>query len=242
MPKSLSSKLPGLWLPRLRNKSRFSTINENVWRVPRKTLTRSLVMTVTIRVATPDDAQDILAIYAPYCTSSHVSFELVAPSELQMRERIERITPQFPWLVGEIDGKVSGYVYASQHRERPAYRWAVDVAVYIAAGSHRRGLGRALYASLFAILREQGFFQAYAGITLPNPGSEGLHQAVGFQQVAVFPHVGYKIGRWLDVGWWRLQLLPETDDPAEPIPFRLIRGSTAGAAIVADCMPSIRSE
>jgi phosphinothricin acetyltransferase len=198
-------------------------------------------MTARIRVATPDDARDILAIYVPYCISSHVSFEVVAPSQHQMRERIERITPRFPWLVGEIDGTVSGYVYASQHRERAAYRWAVDVAVYIAAASHRRGLGRALYTSLFAILREQGFFQAYAGITLPNPGSEGLHRAVGFQPVAVFPHVGYKLGRWLDVGWWRLQLMPEIDDPAEPVPFSQIRGCPAVASAMAFEIPDIGS-
>jgi phosphinothricin acetyltransferase len=187
-------------------------------------------MSITIRIATPEDADALTAIYAPYCTTSHVSFEIVAPSKQQMRERIERIMPQFPWLVGEIDGKVAGYVYASQHRERAAYRWAVDVAVYISKAHHRQGLGRALYASLFDILREQGYCQAYAGITLPNPGSEGLHASVGFRPVAVFPHVGYKLGRWLDVGWWRLQLLPEIDDPAEPRSFQEIRGKPAVAA------------
>jgi phosphinothricin acetyltransferase len=197
-------------------------------------------MTASIRVATPDDAQDILAIYAPYCISSHVSFELVAPSEQQMRDRIERTTAIYPWLVGEIDGKVGGYVYASQHRERAAYRWAVDVAVYIAAEHHRRGLGRALYTSLFAILREQGYYQAYAGITLPNAGSNGLHEAVGFRKIAVFPHVGYKLGRWLDVGWWRLQLMAETAEPAEPRPFSEIRSGSAVVAALTEGTTAIR--
>jgi phosphinothricin acetyltransferase len=199
-------------------------------------------MTVQIRVATPDDADALRAIYAPYCTSSYVSFELVAPSEQQMRERIDRIAHQFPWLVGEIDGKVAGYVYASQHRERAAYRWAVDVAVYIAATNHRRGLGRALYTSLFAILRQQGYFQAYAGITLPNAGSVGLHEALGFRPVAVFPHVGFKLGRWLDVGWWRLQLLPEVDQPADPVSFGSIRGESAVTAALAEGMRSFESD
>jgi phosphinothricin acetyltransferase len=197
-------------------------------------------MTVEIRVARPEDSEAILAIYAPHCTSSHVSFEIVPPTEQQMRDRIERITGQFPWLVGQIDGNVAGYVYASQHRERAAYRWAADVAVYIAEANQRRGLGRALYSSLIAILREQGYFQAYAGITLPNSGSEGLHQSVGFQPVGVFPHVGYKLGRWLDVGWWWLQLQPEIDAPPDPLPFSAIRGGTAVEAALAEGVRNVR--
>ena len=151
-----------------------------------------------------------------------------------MRERIERISDQFPWLLAEIDGDVAGYVYASQHRERAAYRWAVDVAVYIAEDRHRQGLGRALYTTLFRILREQGYVQAYAGITLPNAGSVGLHEAVGFRHFAVFPQVGYKMGRWLDVGWWRLQLAPAVENPVDPQPFSAIRGGSTFAAALAD--------
>jgi phosphinothricin acetyltransferase len=134
---------------------------------------------------------------------------------------------------------VAGYVYASQHRERAAYRWAADAAVYIADAHQRRGLGRALYTSLFAVLREHGYFQAYAGLTLPNPGSVGLHEAVGFQPVAVFPHVGYKLGRWLDVGWWRLQLRPEIKEPADPTPFSKIRADSSIAAVLAAGTPNI---
>jgi L-amino acid N-acyltransferase YncA len=191
-------------------------------------------MTVPIRLATPDDTAGILAIYAPYCLSSHVSFETAAPSNAEMRERITRITDEYPWLVAETSGEVAGYVYASQHRARPAYRWAVDVAVYIGRAHQRRGLGRALYTSLFAILREQAYFKAYAGITMPNAGSVGLHTALGFQPVAVFPKVGYKLGRWLDVGWWQLDLQPEIENPPEPRSFRAIRQSQAVAAALAE--------
>jgi phosphinothricin acetyltransferase len=136
-----------------------------------------------------------------------------------MRERIERVMKQFPWLVCEIDGEIAGYVYACQHRERAAYRWAVDVAVYIGPKYHRRGIGQALYSVLFEILRAQGFVKAYAGVTLPNPGSVGLHEAVGFRPLAVYRGVGYKFGKWLDVGWWELDLRPQTEKPEEPIPF-----------------------
>lgn len=201
----------------------------------------SQAMTEKIRVATLDDAGAIASIYAPYCTSSHVSFEIAAPSELQMRERIQQTTTKFPWLVGEFGGNVGGYVYASQHRERAAYRWAVDVAIYIAAAYHRCGLGRALYTSLCAILREQGYFQAYAGITLPNAGSEGLHEAVGFRKIATFPHVGYKLGRWLDVGWWQLQLMTEIDEPVEPRPFVEIRGGSSVAAALTEGTAMLRN-
>jgi phosphinothricin acetyltransferase len=176
-------------------------------------------MPVKVRLATPEDARSILAVYGPYCSDSPVSFEIVPPTEQQVRERIEQITKWYPWLVAEIDGEVAGYVYATQHRERAAYRWVVEVAVYIADTYHRRGIGRALYSALFELLRAQGYFQAYAGITLPNAASVKLHQSLGFNPVGVFPYIGYKQGRWLDVGWWQLQLHPAFEHPDEPRPL-----------------------
>src|SRR6478735_8127823 len=98
-------------------------------------------MAAYIRFAQPNDAAGILAIYGPYCESTQVSFEIVAPSIEQIQERISRITADYPWLVAEIDGQVVGYVYASRHHERAAYRWSVDVAVYVSSGQQRRGVG-----------------------------------------------------------------------------------------------------
>lgn len=187
-----------------------------------------------IRIADLSDASGILAIYGPYCESTCVSFEISAPSLEHMRERIRRITAEYPWLVAEQDGEIVGYVYASPHHERAAYRWSVDVAVYIAPNYQRRGVGRALYETLFAILREQGLFKALAGITLPNPGSVGLHESVGFQPATAFSGVGYKFGRWLDVGWWQLNLQPERDSPAEPKTFDSSMSSAALSAVLAD--------
>jgi phosphinothricin acetyltransferase len=181
-------------------------------------------MAVKIRFANPDDAAGMLAIYAPFCDSSYVSFEVVAPSLSDMRERIARVTTQYPWLVGEIDAQLAAYVYASQHRERAAYRWVVDVAVYVATEHRRRRLGRALYTSLFSILRAQGYVRAYAGIALPNAESVGLHESVGFSALGVFPGVGFKLGRWLDLGWWGLDLQPATRQPAEPRPIGEVLG------------------
>src|SRR5690349_4297330 len=165
-------------------------------------------MAAHIRFAEPADAAGILAIYGPYCESTCVSFEIVAPTLEQMQERIRRITDHYPWIIAEVDGRTIGYVYASRRHERAAYRWSVDVAVYIASGQHRRGIGRILYETLFSILREQGLFKAFAGVTLPNPGSVELHESMGFRPVAVFQGVGHKFGRWLDVGWWELDLQP----------------------------------
>src|SRR5262245_54987932 len=143
-------------------------------------------MATKLRFANSDDAAGVLSIYAPFCESTVVSFEVVAPTESQMRQRIARISAEYPWLVCDIDGEVAGYAYASRHRERAAYRWGVDVAVYVGESYRRRNVGRALYASLIGILREQRFVRAYAGISLPNAASVGLHEAVGFKAVSVF--------------------------------------------------------
>jgi L-amino acid N-acyltransferase YncA len=191
-------------------------------------------MAANIRLAQPADSAGILAIYAPYCESPCVSFEVVAPSIDEMRERIAQITTGYPWLVCEIDGQIAGYVYASRHRERAAYRWAVDVAVYVAAPQQRHGLGRILYDTLFSILREQGFFKSIAGITLPNAASVGLHESMGFREAGVFRGVGYKSGRWLDVGWWQLDLQPERHSPPDPHTFSSMSGSVAIAAALAE--------
>jgi len=190
-------------------------------------------MTNTIRFAEPRDAAAILAIYTPYCEATAVSFESVPPNVEQIAERMERIASQYPWLVAEIDGRVAGYVYACPHRERGAYRWAVDVTVYVEANRHRRGIGRALYTSLLAMLRAQGFFKAYAGITLPNPASVGVHEVLGFQPVAVYRGVGYKLGQWRDVGWWQLELQPEVAEPPEPMQIAALRDAPAIAAALA---------
>jgi phosphinothricin acetyltransferase len=184
-------------------------------------------MSAFIRIAAPVDSAHIAAIYGPYCDSSPISFDIVAPTTAQMADRIERILPEYPWLVSEVDGQIAGYVYASRHRERPAYRWDVEVAVYIAPPFQRRGIGRALYTALFEVLREQNLVKAYAGITLPNPGSVGLHEGLGFTQVGVYRGAGYKLGRWLDVGWWELALRPEIPNPPEPRLFGALRESPA---------------
>src|SRR5438067_5874826 len=147
-----------------------------------------------IRLATPEDAESIAAIYAPAVTDSFISFELAAPDAAEMARRIEKTMARLPWLVCERAGVVTGFAYASAHRERPAYRWSVDVSAYVRPDARRAGVGRALYASLLALLARQQFRNAYAGIALPNDASIALHRAVGFMPVGVYRGVGYKLG------------------------------------------------
>jgi len=172
-----------------------------------------------IRLAGADDAGAVAAIYAPFVEHTPITFEAVVPDAAEMAQRIVDTLRVHPWLVCEVEGRLAGYAYATHHRTRAAYRWSVDTSVYIDPAFHRRGVGRALYARLFEILRAQGFFNAYAGITLPNPASVGLHEAVGFRPLAAYTKVGCKLGVWYDVGWWQLTLQPHVADPPDPVPF-----------------------
>jgi L-amino acid N-acyltransferase YncA len=171
-----------------------------------------------IRLATKDDASQIAAIYRPFCVDNCVSFETEAPGPDEMSARIDKIRARFPWLVDVRDGLVAGYAYASPHRERSAYRWVVEVTVYIHEKYRGKGVGRALYAELFKRLRDQGLYRAYAGILIPNPASQSFHESMGFEFVGVYKKVGYKLGAWLDVGWWVLEIQPAKDAPADPKP------------------------
>jgi L-amino acid N-acyltransferase YncA len=182
-----------------------------------------------IRLATPADAEQVLAIYTPHCETA-TSFELAAPTVGDMAGRIARVLEWHPWLVCEASGEVLGYAYASRHRERPAYRWSVETSVYVGSGHRRLGVGRALYASLLAVLPLQGYVSAFAGVTLPNPASVGLHEALGFQEVGVYRHAGYKCGAWHDVVWYQRLLQEPPEDPPAPLPLADVACTTAYAA------------
>ena len=183
-----------------------------------------------LRLATVADAAAVAEIYRPAVAERATSFELTPPDAAEMARRIERTLARTPWLVCERDGAVVGFAYASPHRERPAYQWSVEVSVYIAAAAHRGGVARALYTALFAILALQGFRTALAGVTLPNPPSVRLHEAVGFTQLGVFRNIGYKLGQWHDVAWFERPLAEPTVDPPEPRPLPEVLGEPAFAA------------
>jgi len=166
----------------------------------------------------PADAQAVQAIYAPFVSDNATSFETVVPDLAEIRRRIEARHERYPWLVFEANRGVVGYAYASAHRARQAYQWSVDVSVYVDRAFYRRGVGRALYLALFDLLRRQRFVNAYAGITLPNPSSVGLHESLGFKPIGVYRRVGFKFDRWHDVAWLHLRLREDSGPPADPSP------------------------
>ncbi|MVN75339.1 GNAT family N-acetyltransferase [Hymenobacter sp. HMF4947] len=173
-----------------------------------------------IRDATPADVAPMLAIYAPFVAGTTISFEYEVPTLADFAGRVQKVQRSLPWLVAESNGQVIGYAYASAHRERAAYQWSADSSVYVQAAHHGAGVARQLYAQLFARLTQLGYVNVYAGITQPNPRSEGFHRACGFEPVGTYRQVGYKFGQWHDVQWLAKQLRPA---PAEPVPPRAYR-------------------
>jgi L-amino acid N-acyltransferase YncA len=159
-----------------------------------------------IRRATASDAPALLAIYRPFVESTAVSFETEVPSADAFAARIAHSLAGWEWLVAERDGCCVGYAYAGTHRQRPAYRWSVEVSAYVDPAWQRQGIARQLYLELFDALAEKGFCNAYAGVALPNPGSIALHRSVGFEPIGTFRAVGRKFDRWHDVAWFQRSL------------------------------------
>jgi L-amino acid N-acyltransferase YncA len=197
-------------------------------------------MASDIRLVTAEDAADIAEIYRPFVASTPISFEIEPPDELEIQKRIDGILPTYPWLVCEQGGRVAGYAYASRHSARAAYQWSVDMSVYVHSDFQRRGIGRGLYVSLVRILRAQGFFNAYAGVTLPNPGSVGLHESIGFQAIGVYRNVGYKMGAWHDVGWWELVLQPLVAEPPPPLSVGHVQADPSWPRMLAAGLACVR--
>lgn len=176
---------------------------------------------IAIRAARPADAGPIADIYAPYVASGTISFELEPPDTRTMARRMAASDGLYPWIVateGE-DGGLLGYAYATRFRDRPAYAYVVETSIYLSGAVQGQGTGRLLYEALIGTLRAQGFTQAIGVVALPNPGSIALHEAVGFRRAGVYREVGYKQGRWIDVGIWQCALNESRVPPVEPRPF-----------------------
>jgi L-amino acid N-acyltransferase YncA len=184
-----------------------------------------------IRTATGSDAESILDIYAPYIENTSYTFETEVPTIESFQERITSYLQSWPWLVCEIGGVVAGYAYGSKHRERIAYQWSVECSVYIHDDFQRAGIGKALYRALIDLLKLQGFRNLYAVINLPNERSVAFHEKIGFEYFAVYKNVGYKLGKWKNVGWWQLQLNDYTMEPSPPIKFPQLNREVVGAIL-----------
>jgi phosphinothricin acetyltransferase len=170
-----------------------------------------------LRAASAADAAAIAALYAPYVSGSAASFETEPPDAAEIARRMAGDDGKYLWLVAcWEEGSLLGYAYVSAFRTRPAYRFTVEVTVYIAGDAHGRGVGSALYSALLPLLEAQGFAQAIAAITLPNPASVALHERFGFRRVGAYEAVGFKQGGWHSVGLWQRTLSPLSETPAEP--------------------------
>ena len=173
-----------------------------------------------MRFVRPDarDVADILAIYAPFVRETAVTFEYGVPSLEEFTLRVEGLSVEYPYLVCEMDGKIAAYAYASRYMERAAYAWGVQVSVYAAPGARGRGIARALYGSLFAMLEKLGYCNAYALITVPNDRSVRFHESFGFVPAGLHHKCGYKLGAWHDVAWMEKNFGAYADTPEQPLP------------------------
>ena len=168
----------------------------------------------SIRPATVADAEQIRAIYAPFVENTAVSFEVEVPPVEAYIDALS--TGRYPWLVADRGGEILGYAKASSFKDRAAYDWSVELAVYIGPSARRTGVGTVLVTALMDELRERGFVGVFAGTTLPNPGSVALFESLGFRHCGIYEKVGFKLGKWHDVGWWQRSLVDHPPDPPRP--------------------------
>lgn len=187
-----------------------------------------------LRLATGDDAAAIAAIYAPFVATTHVSFEETPPTDDDMREILPAAHGVWPWIVCERAGEVVGYAYASAHRARAGYRYSVDTRTYVHERHRRTGVARAAYGALLRLLATQRFYNAFAGVTLPNDASLGLHTSLGFRPVARYENVGFKAGSWHDTLWLQRPLRALETPPCKPLPLAVLARRE-----VADCLAMV---
>jgi L-amino acid N-acyltransferase YncA len=160
-----------------------------------------------IRQAIAADAEAIARIYEHYIGRSSVTFEEQPVTAEQMGRRMAEVFASgFPWLVAEEHGIIVGYAYAGRWKDRDAYRFCVESTIYLTPAQSGRGLGKALYRPLIEQLRTLGLHAAVGCIALPNEASVALHEKLGFRKVGHFSEVGFKFGKWIDVGYWQLLL------------------------------------
>jgi len=178
-----------------------------------------------IRLAEPQDAAEILQIYAPYVNDTAVTFEYDVPETDAFEERIRNTLEKYPYLVAEKEGHIIGYAYAGAFRPRAAYQHSVEVSIYVDRAEGGKGIGRRLYEELEKLLIRQNVFVLYACITMTErigdpyltDGSIRFHEKMGYTLAGTFCHCGYKFGRWYSMIWMQKSLCGR---PELPEPFR----------------------
>lgn len=186
----------------------------------------------SIRVATPDDAGALLAIYTPYVTNTAISFECEAPGLSEFQKRIENTLKRYPYLLAERDGEILGYAYTGPFIGRAAYAWAAETTIYLKEEKKKMGIGRALYEALEKVSRAQNILNLNACIGYPEAEDEYLtgnsvqfHGHMGYRMVGEFHKCGYKFGRWYNMVWMEKILGVHGERPEEVIPFPALADS-----------------
>ena len=177
---------------------------------------------MTIEKATVDDAEELLAIYAPYVRDTAISFEYVVPSVEDFTDRILQISEKYPYIKAVEDGKIIGYAYANTFKGRKAYDWSVETTVYVRRDAKRNGIGRRLYECLEQSLKKMGVLNMNACIASAKVDDAFLtndsmyfHSRMGFTEVGRFHNSGYKFGRWYDMIWMEKMIGPHDANPGE---------------------------
>ena len=188
---------------------------------------------LTVRMATPDDAADVVTLYNWYVTHGTQTFQYEQSTEEEYRQNIAEVLEKAPFLVAyTADGRLAGYACAHPWHTRRAFAWDVETTVYCAPDVLGQGTGRKLYTALLELLRRQGYHNAFALITRPNPQSDAFHKALGFTRYGVEKNSGYKFGRWLDLDYWACPLNPPADPPA---PVRLHLEAAEIESVLQNC-------
>ena len=163
---------------------------------------------IMIRTATTNDAEAILAIYAPYVETTAITFEYEIPGIEEFRERIRNVLKKYPYLIAEAEGEIVGYAYAGPFKGRAAYDWAVETTIYVDRARKRMGIGRKLYDKLEEALRKQGILNMEACSGYPETEDEHLtkdsvrfHEKLGYRMVGEFYQCGYKFSHWYNMVW-----------------------------------------
>ncbi len=181
-----------------------------------------------IRIASEEDAAELLEIYRPYVENTAITFEYTCPCEAEFRERIRNTLQFYPYLVEEQEGVIRGYAYAGAFQKRAAYRWAAETSIYVRQDIHGKGIGRELYAALEKALQLQGIRNAEACIAAPRgrdpyltDNSIGFHGHLGYRMAGRFEQCAYKFERWYDMVWMEKRI---GEHPAMPEVTPAVRG------------------
>ena len=154
---------------------------------------------IVIRDARESDAEAIAAIYAHHVLNGTASYDIEPPTAGRTAGKIRRIAEAgWPFLVADLDGEVAGYAYATQFRDREAYRFTAEDSIYVHPDHMRRGIGRALLEALIERSAQFGFRSIIAVVGGAEPASIALHEGCGFEVVGRLKGAGFKFGRWLD--------------------------------------------